>query len=122
MDKIFSSWLAADWEKAQALDEASGLLDVERLDPQHFVAHFHSPVLVRGRDGAVREADRCDVGYWLAENHLREVDPAQVGFAQIGLVKLKLGMGSRRSQVGFLDAAVVVGDEGVHSDDLAVSC
>jgi hypothetical protein len=78
MDKILVSWLEADWEKAQALSDASNLLDLERRDPQHFVAHFHCRGMVRGRDGAVREADRFVVGYWFSENHLREVDPARV--------------------------------------------
>jgi hypothetical protein len=78
MDKILSSWLEADWEPAHALAEASDLLDLERRDSQHFVAHFHCQGLVRGWDGAIREAGRFDVGYWFSESYLREVNPAQV--------------------------------------------
>ena len=78
MDKILGFRLEAEHEQARGLAEASDLLDVERLDPQRFVARFHSKALVRGSDGQVREANRFDVGYWFSESYLREVNPAQV--------------------------------------------
>jgi hypothetical protein len=78
MDKILSLRLEEEHDQARALAEASDLLDVERLDPQHFVARFHCRGLVLGSDGDVREAHRFDVGYWFSESYLREVDPVQV--------------------------------------------
>lgn len=78
MDNILRSWLGTDWEKAQALADASDLLDLERLSPQRFLARFHCQGLVLGSDGAVREASRFDVGYWFNESYLRAVNPAQV--------------------------------------------
>ena len=78
MDKILGFRLEAEHEQARGLAEASDLLDVERRDPQRFVARFHSKALVLGSDGQVREANHFDVGYWFSESYLREVSPAQV--------------------------------------------
>jgi hypothetical protein len=74
MDKIFNSWLAADKERVCALADASDLLDVRYLDPQHILASFHCKGLVRAEDGVVREADHFEVGYWFNREYLRYVD------------------------------------------------
>jgi len=78
MDRILAASLEAYHEQAQVLADASDLLEVQRLDPQHFVARFHSKALVCGGDGEVREVNGYEVGYWFRESYLRHVEPLEV--------------------------------------------
>ncbi len=78
MDRILAASLETQHDQAQALADGSGLLDVYRLDPQRFVARFHSKALVCGGDGEVREVIGFEVGYWFSESYLRHVEPLQV--------------------------------------------
>jgi hypothetical protein len=78
MDRIQAVWLEAQQEQAQALADASDLLEVSRLDPQRFVARFHSKALVCGGDGEVLEVVGYEVGYWFSESYLRHVNPLEV--------------------------------------------
>jgi len=78
MDKILMAWLDAQHEQAQALADASDLLEIQRLDHQRFVARFNSKALVHGANGEVREVMGYEVGYWFAESYLRHVEPLDV--------------------------------------------
>ena len=78
MDKILAAWLDAQREQAQLLADASDLLDLDWLDPQHCVARFDSKVLVRGPDGEIREVMGYEVGYWFREDYLRHVESLEV--------------------------------------------
>ncbi len=78
MDKIFMASLDAQHEQAQALADASDLLEVERLDSQRFLARFHSKALICEGDGEVREVNGFVVGYWFRESYLRFVEPLEV--------------------------------------------
>jgi hypothetical protein len=78
MDKILAAFLERQREEAQALADASDLLDIDWLDPQHCVARLDSKTLVRGPDGEIREVTGYEIGYWFREDYLRHVDPLAV--------------------------------------------
>ena len=78
MDKFLAKSLDTYHEQAQELASGSDLLDVYRLDPQHYLVRFHSKALVCSADGEVREVIGYEVGYWFSESYLRHVNPLEV--------------------------------------------
>jgi hypothetical protein len=78
IDRIFASFLEAQHEEAAALAAASDILELDAIDAQHLLARFHCRGLVRDGSGAIRDADRFEVGIWLPGDYLRRVEPALV--------------------------------------------
>jgi hypothetical protein len=78
MDKIRIAWLETQQAQAQALADASDLLEVQRVDRQRFVARFHAKTFVCGPDGEVGEVTGYEIGYTFRENYLRHVEPLEV--------------------------------------------
>jgi hypothetical protein len=82
-DAILTSFLRHETQRALALAAASDRLVFTPMAgecPQRFVAEFRCQGLVKGRDGAVREADRWVVGIAIPDDYLRgpTVDPFRV--------------------------------------------
>lgn len=77
-DPIFRAFLGRQAEEGRALAQASDILDLDCLPTgQHFIAHFACRGLVKGADGAVREADEFHVGVFFGADYLRSVNPTE---------------------------------------------
>lgn len=80
-DKVFEAFLNKQSEEGLALAEASDLLDLVPLDgppPQHYLACFYAKGLALNESDEVVEVDHCNVGIWLPDDYLRQVNVAQV--------------------------------------------
>ena len=80
-DAILGSFLAKQLEAGLALAESSDLLELLPLGPapvQRYLVRLHCKGLVRGRSGAVVEADRFEVGIRFPLDYLRRAHPAEV--------------------------------------------
>jgi len=78
MDAIAKLFLESQQREAMQLAAESDLLEVRALDLHRTIATFRCRGLVCDASGEVREHDRFTLGVFLSENHLREVNPAEV--------------------------------------------
>ena len=80
MDKVLARFLERQCEAAMRFAAESDLLDVEALDTpaQHYLARFHCRGLVRAADGSIIEAEGFDVGIWLSDDYLMEIEPLRI--------------------------------------------
>ena len=81
MDRIYETFLEAQFEAGMALARDSDLLELipvsEGACPR-YVARFFCTGLVKNVDGEIVEANRFDVGIWLPPDYLRFADPLRV--------------------------------------------
>ena len=80
-DRILYAFLERQFEEGMALARESDRLDLEPLGPapvQRYMASYHARGLALDREAKVVETDRCDIGIWLPDRYLRQVDVAQV--------------------------------------------
>jgi len=78
VDAITKLFLETQQREAMQLAAESDLLEVRALDLHRTIATFRCRGLVRDASGEVREHDRFTVGFFLSENHLREVSPVEI--------------------------------------------
>ena len=77
-DKVLEARLWSEHESLRSLASESDILDLREMDPQHVILQYRCKTLVIDQTGRVGEADRFDVGIWIAPDYLRVVNPAEV--------------------------------------------
>jgi hypothetical protein len=81
VDVVFQSFLRKQAAEAQRLEADSDILSVVPLDgpfPQHYIARFCAKGLIRSATGEIIETTGFDVGIFLPDDYLRQVQAAQV--------------------------------------------
>jgi hypothetical protein len=77
-DKIFESFLERQLRDGVALAEASDLVKVIPLDPQHYLTGFSCKGFVKTPSGTIEVAERFEAGIYFGPDHLRRIDPPSV--------------------------------------------
>ncbi len=75
MDHIWRSWLQETGAEAQALAEASDILDLQQLDLNRYIAHFACRTLACEPGGEPYETVGVRIGYFFSPQYLRQTDP-----------------------------------------------